>query len=262
MRLAVEDGPRGPAIAVADTGPGIPAAERERVLERFVRLDATRSTSGNGLGLSLVQAVARLHGARLLLGDNRPGPRGAPRVQPPAPGRGRATVRVGRLSPMRPAQQRADPAIPPRAAGGGALPASAKNARTARSSRRSGRQASDTVARSPAPSDADRAQARIAHQLLREHRADAEPGQHRLAHRLARAELERDPRRERRRASSPAAAAPGSPSPARAGSRAPPRARRARSGGAARRRARAARRRRSGPRTAPGCAAPGRARSG
>lgn len=73
VRLTVERGLRGPAITVADTGPGIPAAEREHVLERFVRLDATRSTSGNGLGLSLVQAVARLHGARLVLGDNKPG---------------------------------------------------------------------------------------------------------------------------------------------------------------------------------------------
>ena len=73
VRLLVERGARGPAITVADTGPGIPESDRERVLERFVRLDATRSTSGNGLGLSLVQAVARLHGARLVLGDNRPG---------------------------------------------------------------------------------------------------------------------------------------------------------------------------------------------
>jgi signal transduction histidine kinase len=73
VRLSVENGAAGPAITVADNGPGVPAAERERVLERFVRLDATRSTSGNGLGLSLVQAVARLHGARLALGDNRPG---------------------------------------------------------------------------------------------------------------------------------------------------------------------------------------------
>jgi signal transduction histidine kinase len=73
VRLAVEDGPRGPALVVADTGPGIPPDERERVLERFVRLDATRSTSGNGLGLSLVQAVARLHGARLVLADSHPG---------------------------------------------------------------------------------------------------------------------------------------------------------------------------------------------
>jgi signal transduction histidine kinase len=63
----------GIAVTVADDGPGIPADAREKVLERFVRLDATRSTPGNGLGLSLVQAVARLHGARLVLEDNEPG---------------------------------------------------------------------------------------------------------------------------------------------------------------------------------------------
>jgi signal transduction histidine kinase len=63
----------GPTITVADTGPGIPAADRERVFERFVRLDDDRSTPGNGLGLSLVKAVASLHGAELALEDNRPG---------------------------------------------------------------------------------------------------------------------------------------------------------------------------------------------
>ncbi|CAA7623764.1 HAMP domain-containing sensor histidine kinase [Magnetospirillum sp. UT-4] len=60
-------------ITVADSGPGVPEPARERVLDRFVRLDATRSTPGNGLGLSLVKAVARLHGARLSLEDNAPG---------------------------------------------------------------------------------------------------------------------------------------------------------------------------------------------
>ena len=73
VRFAVERGANGPQIAVADSGPGIPKAERERVLQRFVRLDATRSTPGNGLGLSLVDAVAKLHGAELTLADNRPG---------------------------------------------------------------------------------------------------------------------------------------------------------------------------------------------
>jgi signal transduction histidine kinase len=73
VRLAIERGPGGPTIAVTDTGPGIPQADRERVLQRFVRLDATRSTPGNGLGLSLVDAVAKLHGAELSLADNRPG---------------------------------------------------------------------------------------------------------------------------------------------------------------------------------------------
>jgi signal transduction histidine kinase len=62
-----------PAIVVADTGPGIAADERSRVLERFVRLDSARSTPGSGLGLSLVQAVAQLHGAELALEDNQPG---------------------------------------------------------------------------------------------------------------------------------------------------------------------------------------------
>lgn len=63
----------GPALEVADSGPGIPPEAREKVLQPFVRLDATRSTPGNGLGLSLVAAVAHLHGARLDLDDNHPG---------------------------------------------------------------------------------------------------------------------------------------------------------------------------------------------
>jgi len=73
VRLAAEGAVDGPRVSVADSGPGIPAADRERVLERFVRLDRNRSTPGSGLGLSLVRAVARLHGAELLLDDNRPG---------------------------------------------------------------------------------------------------------------------------------------------------------------------------------------------
>jgi signal transduction histidine kinase len=64
---------KGPVITIADSGPGVPSGDEERVLERFVRLDETRSTPGNGLGLSLVSAVAKLHGARLNLADNRPG---------------------------------------------------------------------------------------------------------------------------------------------------------------------------------------------
>lgn len=60
-------------LTVADTGPGIPAAERVKVLERLYRLDRSRGTPGHGLGLSLVAAVADLHGAELTLGDNSPG---------------------------------------------------------------------------------------------------------------------------------------------------------------------------------------------
>ena len=63
----------GPEVSVADRGPGIPPADREHVLERFVRLDPARVMPGTGLGLSLVAAVAQLHGARLVLGDAAPG---------------------------------------------------------------------------------------------------------------------------------------------------------------------------------------------
>lgn len=61
-------------IAVMDDGPGIPLADRDRVLERFVRLETARSTPGVGLGLSLVSAVARLHRGALKLGDGLANP--------------------------------------------------------------------------------------------------------------------------------------------------------------------------------------------
>ncbi len=60
-------------VVVADRGPGIPEADRERVLHRFVRLEQSRTTPGNGLGLSLVTAVMTLHNGSLVLDDNRPG---------------------------------------------------------------------------------------------------------------------------------------------------------------------------------------------
>ena len=60
-------------LSVEDNGPGIAAEEREHVLERFVRLEASRHSPGTGLGLSLVAAVARLHDARLTLDDHHPG---------------------------------------------------------------------------------------------------------------------------------------------------------------------------------------------
>ena len=68
---AAADG--GALLEVADDGPGIPAAEREKVLGRFYRLDRSRTTPGTGLGLALVAAAAKLHGARLTLGDAGPG---------------------------------------------------------------------------------------------------------------------------------------------------------------------------------------------
>ncbi|RXZ36865.1 HAMP domain-containing protein [Oxalobacteraceae bacterium CAVE-383] len=60
-------------IAVSDDGPGIPDADKIKVLERFYRGDTSRGTPGVGLGLSLVSAVARLHGGQLSLADNHPG---------------------------------------------------------------------------------------------------------------------------------------------------------------------------------------------
>jgi signal transduction histidine kinase len=58
---------------VTDNGSGIPEEERARVLERFVRLEKSRSKPGSGLGLSLVAAVARLHDGEIALSDARPG---------------------------------------------------------------------------------------------------------------------------------------------------------------------------------------------
>ena len=60
-------------VRVADSGPGIPPEDRERVLQRFTRLDRARSQPGNGLGLALVNAVTLQHHGRLVLGDNGPG---------------------------------------------------------------------------------------------------------------------------------------------------------------------------------------------
>ncbi|WP_417580493.1 HAMP domain-containing sensor histidine kinase [Pelagibacterium sp.] len=62
-------------IEVADTGPGIPEADRKRVFERFARLEASRTEPGAGLGLALVSAVVRLHGGDVRFEDNTPGAR-------------------------------------------------------------------------------------------------------------------------------------------------------------------------------------------
>jgi len=60
-------------IVVGDNGPGIPDAEKPMVARRFYRGDASRATPGVGLGLSLVEAIARLHEGGLELSDNQPG---------------------------------------------------------------------------------------------------------------------------------------------------------------------------------------------
>ena len=65
--------PEGIRLTVSDPGPGIPEAERSRVLGRFVRLETARTRPGFGLGLSLVNAVVRLHRGALALEDAGPG---------------------------------------------------------------------------------------------------------------------------------------------------------------------------------------------
>ncbi len=74
-RISIQVAARASAhvVRIADTGPGIPEEERERVLERFTRLDRSRSLPGNGLGLALVKAVVEQHDAELTLSDGRPG---------------------------------------------------------------------------------------------------------------------------------------------------------------------------------------------
>jgi signal transduction histidine kinase len=73
IRLSVMHADDGAVLSVADRGVGIPIEERKHVLKRFYRLERSRSSPGNGLGLSLVAAVANLHGARIEIADNSPG---------------------------------------------------------------------------------------------------------------------------------------------------------------------------------------------
>jgi signal transduction histidine kinase len=74
VEIAVSALPGGGArLVVADDGPGVPKSEGDRIFDRFYRLERSRSTEGSGLGLALVAAVARLHGAALSLADAEPG---------------------------------------------------------------------------------------------------------------------------------------------------------------------------------------------
>src|SRR5262249_27656498 len=87
--IVVTASPRGDRVllAVADAGEGIPETDRTRAVERFVRLEQSRSQPGSGLGLSLASAVARLHGGGVRLEDNHPGLKSVlvlPRASAPA----------------------------------------------------------------------------------------------------------------------------------------------------------------------------------
>ncbi len=86
-------------LSVEDRGPGVPAADRDRVLDRFVRLEASRTLPGSGLGLSLAAAIAHLHGGALRLEDNAPGLRAVLEIPatlaPPQVGRQGGMTRAG-----------------------------------------------------------------------------------------------------------------------------------------------------------------------
>lgn len=73
IEISLSGHPTAPVCIISDNGPGIPERERRKVFRRFYRLDASRATPGNGLGLSLVAAVAELHRIIVELDDNRPG---------------------------------------------------------------------------------------------------------------------------------------------------------------------------------------------
>jgi len=73
IRLTLEEGDSEIRLSVVDNGPGIEAEDRERVTERFVRLEQSRSRPGSGLGLALAKAVMQFHGGRLELGSEGEG---------------------------------------------------------------------------------------------------------------------------------------------------------------------------------------------
>lgn len=73
INVQVSSMPNAAKLVVSDNGPGVPAELHERLFDRFYRPEASRTTPGSGLGLSLVKAIANLHNARLSLRDNKPG---------------------------------------------------------------------------------------------------------------------------------------------------------------------------------------------
>ena len=74
IEVAVHNlGLNGIEVFVDDNGPGVPADQRNKIFQRFYRLEASRTTAGTGLGLALVAAIAKLHGASVEASDNGPG---------------------------------------------------------------------------------------------------------------------------------------------------------------------------------------------
>ena len=73
VRISADASGNGAVLAISDDGPGVPANERDLIFGRFYRSEKSRCTPGNGLGLSIVAAVARVHGANVTLSSNQPG---------------------------------------------------------------------------------------------------------------------------------------------------------------------------------------------
>ena len=114
ITLSVERAGGRVVIVVSDDGPGIPAAERERVTQRFVRLDESRNAPGSGLGLSLVKAVVEMHGGTLGFHDAAPGLRaeiGLPAMRTIT--EGSRLPAIGRAAPTQAPPTQAPPAQAP-----------------------------------------------------------------------------------------------------------------------------------------------------
>ncbi len=97
---------RNPTLIVADDGRGIPESERPRVFERFHRLEQSRTSPGSGLGLSIVAAIADLHGVEIALEDNNPGLRVCLKFPSQTLEMGTQSVRsapIGRMAQSQPA---------------------------------------------------------------------------------------------------------------------------------------------------------------
>ncbi len=73
IKVSASRSPEGFVVRIGDSGRGVPAGEREKIFERFYRVDRNDRTPGSGLGLSIVSAIAKLHGLRLRVLDNNPG---------------------------------------------------------------------------------------------------------------------------------------------------------------------------------------------
>ena len=89
MHIAAASVDGQPYAEVSDTGPGVPPAEREKIFRRFYRAASERGESGHGLGLSIAETIARLHGFELTVEDNHPGARFVMRAA------GKASLAIG-----------------------------------------------------------------------------------------------------------------------------------------------------------------------